>query len=179
MDRSATMHANYQPRLVTARASQDAGGSPAGPSVASRHRRRPPASPISMPDKTSLDRRRFVRGISFAAMNATVVAAEAQTIPAWAGVVLQANEGQLIPPTPDGRKITVKIDSHATPGVRMSMIVEDLPPKAEIRVHLHRNEDETIFIRMRSGIATLVDRESGHGRRDHLRSAGRMARAAQ
>jgi mannose-6-phosphate isomerase-like protein (cupin superfamily) len=113
-----------------------------------------------MPDKTSIGRRRFVRGISFAAMSASVAEAEAsQTTPGRTGLILHANEGQLIPPTPDGRTITIKIDSHSTSGVRMSMIAEDLPPKAEIRVHLHQHEDETIFIRMGSGIATLGDRQ--------------------
>jgi mannose-6-phosphate isomerase-like protein (cupin superfamily) len=41
----------------------------------------------------------------------------------------------------------------------MSMIAEDLPPSSEIRVHLHQREDEIIFIRMGTGIATLGDRE--------------------
>jgi len=41
----------------------------------------------------------------------------------------------------------------------MSMIAEYLPPNSEIRVHLHQHEDETIFIRMGHGIATLGDRE--------------------
>jgi mannose-6-phosphate isomerase-like protein (cupin superfamily) len=65
----------------------------------------------------------------------------------------------LIPPTPDGRQVTIKIDSELTPTVRMSMVTEDLPPNSEIRVHLHQREDEIIFIRMGSGIATLGDRE--------------------
>jgi mannose-6-phosphate isomerase-like protein (cupin superfamily) len=113
-----------------------------------------------MPDQTWIDRRRFVKGLSLAAMSARVADAEAgQTTTARTGVILQANEGQLIPATPDGRTITVKIDSHTTPGVRMSMITEDLPPNAEIRVHLHQREDETIFIRMGSGVATLGDRQ--------------------
>ena len=64
------------------------------------------------------------------------------------GVIVHGNEGLKIPATPDGRVITIKIDSEQTPGLRMSMIAEDLPPKAEIRVHLHSNEDEIIFIRM-------------------------------
>lgn len=41
----------------------------------------------------------------------------------------------------------------------MSMVTEDLPPGAEIFVHLHEREDEIIFIRMGRGIATLGDRE--------------------
>jgi mannose-6-phosphate isomerase-like protein (cupin superfamily) len=41
----------------------------------------------------------------------------------------------------------------------MSMVTEDLPPRAEIAVHLHEREDEIIFIRMGTGIATLGDRE--------------------
>ena len=41
----------------------------------------------------------------------------------------------------------------------MSMVTEDLPPGAEIQVHLHEREDEIIFIRMGRGMATLGDRE--------------------
>lgn len=55
--------------------------------------------------------------------------------------------------------MTVKIDSHLMPGVRMSMVTEDLPPGSAIRVHLHQHEDEIIVIRTGSGIATLGDRE--------------------
>jgi mannose-6-phosphate isomerase-like protein (cupin superfamily) len=109
---------------------------------------------------TKIDRRRFVSGLSLAAMSAGVADTEAgQTTAARTGVILQAIEGQRIPTTPDGRTITVKIDSESAPGARMSMITEDLPPNAEIRVHLHQREDETIFIRMGSGIATLGDRQ--------------------
>lgn len=39
------------------------------------------------------------------------------------------------------------------------MIAEDLPPHTEIRVHLHRFEDEIILIRTGTGVATLGDRE--------------------
>ena len=53
----------------------------------------------------------------------------------------------------------IKVDSQATPSVRMSLLVEDLPANTEIRVHLHEREDEIIFIRMGNGIATLGDRE--------------------
>jgi mannose-6-phosphate isomerase-like protein (cupin superfamily) len=86
------------------------------------------------------------------------VARGAQTV-AWPGLVVHGNEGLKIPPTPDGRVVTIKIDSQQTPGLRMSMIAEDLPPKSEIRVHLHQHEDEIIFIRMGTGVATLGDRE--------------------
>lgn len=113
-----------------------------------------------MSHKPRIDRRRFVTGISLAAMSARVADAEAsQTTTPRTGAILQADEGQLIPTTPDGRTITIKFDAHSTPGARMSMITEDLPPNAEIRVHLHQREDETIFIRMGSGIATLGDRQ--------------------
>jgi mannose-6-phosphate isomerase-like protein (cupin superfamily) len=102
-----------------------------------------------------------VQGIS--AASAAIVAArpgraEAAQSPAATGVILHASEGQRIP-MPDGRVVTVKVDSEMTPGVRMSMISEDLPPNSEIRVHLHQHEDETIFIRYGSGVATLGDRE--------------------
>jgi mannose-6-phosphate isomerase-like protein (cupin superfamily) len=70
-----------------------------------------------------------------------------------------AAKAKLIPPTPDGRQVTVKVDSEETPGVRMSMVTEDLPPNSEIRVRLHQREDEIYLIRMGSGIATLGDRE--------------------
>ncbi len=117
-----------------------------------------------MPDNpTRIGRRKFIRGVSVVTMGATAASATAaeaaQATPTWAGAILHAGDGQAMPTTPDGRKVTVKIDSEVTPGVRMSMISEDLPPNAEIRVHLHQREDEIIFIRMGHGIATLGDRE--------------------
>jgi mannose-6-phosphate isomerase-like protein (cupin superfamily) len=110
----------------------------------------------------SVGRRDFVRGLGLASV---VLAGPAkaegltQAPNAQAAALLHAGEGQRIPPTPDGRVVTVKVDSEVTPGVRMSMITEDLPPNSEIRVHLHQREDETISIRMGSGIATLGERE--------------------
>lgn len=106
-------------------------------------------------------RREFVRAIGVASAGAMVVpgAAAGQAGPTWTGTILHADDGLAIPPTPDGRKVRVKIDSQLTPGVRMSMIAEDLPPSSEIRVHLHQREDEIIFIRMGAGIATLGDQE--------------------
>lgn len=109
------------------------------------------------------DRRQFIRGVTLASVGSvvaldTTTRAEPQAAAA-SGAIIHAREGQPIPPTPDGRQITVKIDSQLMPGVRMSMITEDLPPNSEIRVHLHQNEDEIITIRMGTGIATLGDRE--------------------
>ena len=111
---------------------------------------------------TPTSRRRFIRSLTAGSLAGTAVlsgpARAAQTA-ASPGVIVHGNEGLKIPATPDGRVITIKIDSEQTPGLRMSMIAEDLPPKAEIRVHLHSNEDEIIFIRMGTGVATLGDRE--------------------
>ena len=110
-----------------------------------------------------INRRQFVRGCGLVSLGAILTpsrAAEPEpSPPAWGGTILHPGEGQLIPPTADGRQVTIKIDSQGTPGVRMSMITEDLPPKSEIKVHLHQREDEIIFIRMGEGIATLGDRE--------------------
>ena len=111
------------------------------------------------------DRRGFIRGVTLASMggavalSATAKAALQAPAGAGAGAVIHAGEGQVIPPTADGRTVTVKVDSQLMPGVRMSMVTEDLPPTSAIRVHLHQREDEIIFIRMGSGIATLGDRE--------------------
>lgn len=112
---------------------------------------------------TGIGRRQFVRGVSLASMGVmaarTSGAEPVQTTGAFTGAILHAGDGQRIPPTPDGRQVTIKIDSEMTPSVRMSVITEDLPPNSEIKVHLHQREDEIIFIRMGTGIATLGDRE--------------------
>jgi mannose-6-phosphate isomerase-like protein (cupin superfamily) len=109
------------------------------------------------------DRRGFIRGVTLASMGGAVALnAAAQNTgpqPVSGGAVIQAGEGQAIPPTADGRQVTVKVDSQLMPGVRMSMVTEDLPPNSAIRVHLHQREDEIIVIRMGSGVATLGDRE--------------------
>ena len=108
------------------------------------------------------DRREFLRGATLASIGSAVALnATAQAAPQAraAGAIIHAREGQLIPPTPDGRQVTVKVDSQLMPGVRMSMVTEDLPPNSAIRVHLHQYEDEIIVIRMGRGIATLGDRE--------------------
>jgi mannose-6-phosphate isomerase-like protein (cupin superfamily) len=108
-------------------------------------------------------RRQFIRRVTLVSVAGAVVASHrglaGQSTPRWTGAVVHGGEGKLIPPTADGRQVTVKVDSVETPGVRMSMVTEDLPPNSEIRVHLHQREDEIIFIRTGSGIATLGDRE--------------------
>ena len=111
---------------------------------------------------TGTSRRRFIEKLTVGSLAGTAVltgvARGAQTA-ASPGVIVHGDEGLKIPPTPDGRVLTIKTDSEQTPGLRMSMIAEDLPPKSEIRVHLHQHEDEIIFIRMGTGVATLGDRE--------------------
>lgn len=108
-------------------------------------------------------RRQFIRRVTLTSVAVAAVASRrglaGRSTPRWTGAVVHGGEGKVIPPTPDGRQVTVKVDSEETPGVRMSVITEDLPPNSEIRVHLHQREDEIIFIRVGSGIATLGERE--------------------
>jgi mannose-6-phosphate isomerase-like protein (cupin superfamily) len=111
---------------------------------------------------SATSRRRFIHKVTVGSLAGAAVlsgAARAAQTAASAGVIVHGHEGLKIPPTPDGRVLTIKIDSEQTPGFRMSMVAEDLPPKSEIRVHLHQHEDEIIFIRMGTGVATLGDRE--------------------
>jgi mannose-6-phosphate isomerase-like protein (cupin superfamily) len=108
------------------------------------------------------ERRGFLRDAALASIGSTVAvnaSAQGAPPPPSEGAIVHAAQGQLIPKTPDGRQVTVKIDSQLMPGVRMSMVTEDLPPDTAIRVHLHQHEDEIIVIRMGSGIATLGERE--------------------
>ena len=118
---------------------------------------------VSLKRKPSLrDRREFIRGVTVASIGSAVAlntTAPEAAQPRSRGAIVHAQEGLLIPKTPDGRQVTVKIDSELMPGVRMSMVTEDLPPDSAIRVHLHQHEDEIIVIRMGSGIATLGDDE--------------------
>jgi mannose-6-phosphate isomerase-like protein (cupin superfamily) len=110
---------------------------------------------------TALDRREFLGGVSLAAVAGLSPQASPSDPPhaaTWAGAIVHAGDGQHIP-LAGGRALTIKVDSQQTPGVRMSMVTEDLPPGAEIRVHLHQREDEIIFIRAGAGLATLGDRE--------------------
>lgn len=117
---------------------------------------------VSLQRKPSTrDRREFI-GVTVASIGSAVAltrTAPAAAQPRSAGAIVHAQEGRLIPKTADGRQVIVKIDSELMPGVRMSMVTEDLPPDSEIRVHLHQYEDEIIVIRIGSGIATLGERE--------------------
>ena len=114
--------------------------------------------------QTRVGRRQFIHSVGLASAGVALAPAgtpeAAQPGATWTGAVLHTADGLDIPPSVDGRKMTVKVDSQATPAVRMSMLVEDLPANTAIRVHLHEREDEIIFIRMGQGIATLGDRES-------------------
>ena len=76
---------------------------------------------------------------------------------AWRGIVLQPNEGELL--ISGGRRapVRIKVDSTIAIGATMSMIVSQVDPGASIPVHLHRNEDELIFIHSGEGIVTLGD----------------------
>jgi len=111
---------------------------------------------------TALDRRQFLAGVSLAAASGIAPRElpfqPLQSGAPWAGMIVHAGDGQHIP-LAGGRELTIKVDSQITPGVRMSMVTEDLPPGAAILVHLHQREDEIIFVRMGQGIATLGDRE--------------------
>src|SRR5690606_20850151 len=109
-----------------------------------------------------IDRRQFLGGVSVAAITAgsdrTGFAEASQGAAPRSGLLLHAADGQHIALS-RGRDLTIQVDSHLTPDVRMSMVTEDLPPGVEIQVHLHEREDEIILIRAGSGVATLGDRE--------------------
>jgi mannose-6-phosphate isomerase-like protein (cupin superfamily) len=113
-----------------------------------------------------VNRRQFLSGVSLSAVAAipsrALPSESAQGGAPWKGAILRAEEGLHIP-LAGGRELTIKVDSQLTPGVRMSMVTEDLPPGAEILVHLHQREDEIIIIRSGHGIATLGDREVAVG----------------
>ena len=75
----------------------------------------------------------------------------------WRGTVLQLHEGQHL--ISGGRRapMWIKVDSTIATGATMSMLISHVDPGADIPVHLHRNEDELIFIHTGSGIVTLGD----------------------
>jgi quercetin dioxygenase-like cupin family protein len=75
----------------------------------------------------------------------------------WRGAVLQRNEGELLIAGRRKAPMRVKVDSTIAVGATMSMIVSEVAPGAVIPVHLHRNEDELIFIHTGTGMVTLGD----------------------
>ena len=96
-----------------------------------------PSAPLSQSKKVGLvkrtpslpDRREFIRGVTVASIGSAVAlntTARAASQPRSGGAIVHAQEGQRIPKTPDGRQVTVKIDSELIPGVRMSMVTDDL-----------------------------------------------------
>jgi len=53
----------------------------------------------------------------------------------------------------------IKIDSAKALGATMSMVISEVAPGASIPIHLHRNEDELIFLHTGTGIVTLGERQ--------------------
>ncbi len=82
----------------------------------------------------------------------------AQSSP-WTGAVLQANEGQHLVAGRRRAPMRIKVDSTKAVGATMSMVISEVSPGASIPIHLHRNEDELIFIHTGTGIVTLGDRQ--------------------
>jgi mannose-6-phosphate isomerase-like protein (cupin superfamily) len=106
-----------------------------------------------------IDRRMFLLNAMVGAASVRrVLAAGAGTAadPAeWRGVVLQPNEGEHLVSGRRRGTMRIKVDSRLAKGAAMSMIVSEVAPGASIPVHLHRHEDELIFIHTGSGIVTL------------------------
>jgi mannose-6-phosphate isomerase-like protein (cupin superfamily) len=75
----------------------------------------------------------------------------------WRGAVLHPDDGQLLISGRRRAPMRIKIDSATAIGATMSMLISEVAPGASIPVHLHRNEDELIFIHTGSGILTLGD----------------------
>ncbi len=53
----------------------------------------------------------------------------------------------------------IKVNSTSATGATMSMLVSEVAPGANIPVHLHRNEDELIFIHTGEGVVTLGEQQ--------------------
>ena len=75
----------------------------------------------------------------------------------WPGVVRQANEGEHLVSGRRRAPMRIKVDSRVAKGAAMSMLISEVAPGASIPVHLHKNEDELIFIHTGSGLLTLGD----------------------
>jgi mannose-6-phosphate isomerase-like protein (cupin superfamily) len=81
----------------------------------------------------------------------------AQSLP-WAGAVLQATEGEHLVAGRRRALMRIKVDSTKALGATMSMVISEVAPGASIPIHLHRNEDELIFLHTGAGVVTLGDR---------------------
>jgi quercetin dioxygenase-like cupin family protein len=77
--------------------------------------------------------------------------------PAWPGAVLQPDQGELLVSGRRRGTMRIKVDSTIAVGATMSMVISEVQPGGRIPVHLHRNEDELIFLHTGSGIVTLGD----------------------
>jgi mannose-6-phosphate isomerase-like protein (cupin superfamily) len=109
---------------------------------------------------TAIGRRMFLlTAVAWAALRQRVGAAaggrQAATAPAWPGVVLQADEGEHLVSGRRRGAMRIKVDSRSAIGATMSMLISEVAPGANIPVHLHRNEDELIFIHTGAGMVTL------------------------
>src|SRR5262245_52450053 len=82
---------------------------------------------------------------------------QSASVPPWQGVVLQSDEGQFLVSGRRRAPMRIKVNSKSARGATMSMLMSEVAPGASIPIHLHRNEDELIFIHSGEGIVTLGD----------------------
>ena len=105
----------------------------------------------------SIGRRVFLHAaVAWAALTDRAVGAQLAT--PWSGAVVQKDEGEYLVSGRRRAPMRIKIDSRRAAGATMSMLMSEVAPAANIPVHLHRNEDELIFIHTGEGIVTLGDR---------------------
>lgn len=98
----------------------------------------------------------FQSAVAWAALCRRVFGA--QSPQPWTGAVLQADDGEFLVSGRRRAPMRIKVDSRAAAGATMSMLMSEVAPGANIPVHLHRNEDELIFIHTGEGVVTLGDR---------------------
>src|SRR5262245_27929052 len=99
--------------------------------------------------RKAIDRRRFLQvtagGVAQSSLAPTSGPGQAAS-PSWGGAVVQADEGERLVAVRRRAPMRIKVDSRSATGATMSMVVSEVSPGANIPVHLHRNEDELIFI---------------------------------
>ena len=91
---------------------------------------------------------------SRAAGSGSVGEGPSSVVGSWGGTVLQIDEGELLVSGRRRAPMRIKVDSTVATGATMSMLISEVAPGAEIPVHLHRNEDELIFVHTGSGVVT-------------------------